>query len=227
MSLINDALKRAGEQAPPPRAAGPEFRPVANAPARSVLIPGLIGAVLILLIGAGLLFWKSMQPVARPVAVQPPAAAAPSVAAASQVEAKPVVPKVEPPKATVATPTPVVEPTSARVAAVKATSSTEPAPAPSVAVAPAAPATVTRQVSEQSAATPVAATPVPSAPAVPQFPELKLQGILYNRSNPSALINGKTLSVGQKVSGARVTKIERDSVTLEWNGETRQLELSN
>jgi hypothetical protein len=37
------------------------------------------------------------------------------------------------------------------------------------------------------------------------------------------MINAKTISIGDKVADARVMAITRDSVTLQWNGETKVL----
>jgi hypothetical protein len=37
------------------------------------------------------------------------------------------------------------------------------------------------------------------------------------------LINGKTLGVGDEIDGIRVTKIESDRVTVEWNGQVKEL----
>ncbi|MEO6181896.1 MAG: hypothetical protein ABIP71_02075 [Verrucomicrobiota bacterium] len=62
------------------------------------------------------------------------------------------------------------------------------------------------------------AIPAPSSP-----PQLKLQGIFYRLNNSTALINGKTVGVGQIISGVRVLKIDRQSVTLEWSGQTNIL----
>lgn len=79
-----------------------------------------------------------------------------------------------------------------------------PAPAPVVAPAPA---------------------PPPSAkPVVEAWPvELKLMGIFFSKTNPRALINGKTLSEGDEINGIRVTKIEHDQVTVEWRGQVKEL----
>ena len=57
------------------------------------------------------------------------------------------------------------------------------------------------------------------------FPELKLQGIFYRLSNPSALISGKNVRVGDLVQGVKVIAIERASVTLEFKGERREMTL--
>ncbi len=72
------------------------------------------------------------------------------------------------------------------------------------------------------------ATSVPATavePAKPSFPPVRLQGIFYRPKNPSVMINSKTLLVGEKVAKVKVLAITRDSVTLEWNGETKVLTL--
>ena len=56
-------------------------------------------------------------------------------------------------------------------------------------------------------------------------PGMKLQGIFYRVSNPTALISGKTVAVGDKVEGAQVVKIGREEVTLQRAGETIVLTL--
>jgi hypothetical protein len=81
-----------------------------------------------------------------------------------------------------------------------------PAPAPAPVVAPAP------------------APPPPAKPVVEAWPvELKLMGILFNQTNPRALINGKTLHEGDEIDGIRVTKIEHDQVTVEWHGQVKEL----
>jgi hypothetical protein len=44
---------------------------------------------------------------------------------------------------------------------------------------------------------------------------LRIQGIFYRPNSPSAIINGQTVVVGDKVGSARVIAIERQSVTIE------------
>ena len=61
--------------------------------------------------------------------------------------------------------------------------------------------------------------------AVPTPPPLKLQGIIYRIKNATAMINGKSLMVGENISGARVTKIGKEEVTLERDGQTLVLKL--
>jgi len=88
--------------------------------------------------------------------------------------------------------------------------------------------------SESTVAAPaVAPVPQPEPPitnavaAVPvsEFPTLKLQGIIWSPSRPSAVVNGKSVFVGEKVERAVVTVIEQDSVKVTWNGEERVLTL--
>jgi hypothetical protein len=58
-----------------------------------------------------------------------------------------------------------------------------------------------------------------------KFPTLKLQGIYYRMSNPTVLINGQTLTVGDSIEGARIVKIERQGVVLEMGGQKKELTL--
>jgi len=79
----------------------------------------------------------------------------------------------------------------------------------------------------------VAAIPAPTPqpvvakpePAKPVFPELKLQGIFYRLTNPTALISSKNVHVGDMIQGVKVTAIERTSVTLEYKNERKTLTL--
>ena len=99
-------------------------------------------------------------------------------------------------------------PVSAKEAQVETTS--EPTVAAVVAPAPKPEPLITNAV----AAVPAAA-----------FPTLKLQGVIWSPSRPSAVINGKSVFVGEKVERALVTAIEQDSVKVTLNGEERVLTL--
>ncbi|MEW6157149.1 MAG: HDOD domain-containing protein [Verrucomicrobiota bacterium] len=50
------------------------------------------------------------------------------------------------------------------------------------------------------------------------FPKLKLHGIIFRGASSSALINGKSLQAGQEIDGVRILEIARQSVTIEWAG---------
>jgi len=75
--------------------------------------------------------------------------------------------------------------------------------------------------------TPTVPPPAPAPPAKPAeapWPaELKLMGIFFNKTNPHALINGKTVAPGDSINGIRVATIESDRVTVEWNGRVKQI----
>ena len=53
----------------------------------------------------------------------------------------------------------------------------------------------------------------------------RLQGIFYRPSNPSAVINTRTVFVGDRIANAKVKAIDHQSVTLDIAGETRVLTL--
>ena len=71
------------------------------------------------------------------------------------------------------------------------------------------------------------ATAAPPAPLLGTngFPILKVQGIFFRAKNPAAVINTKTVFVGDQVSNARVVAITTDSVTVEFNGNRKVLTL--
>lgn len=77
-----------------------------------------------------------------------------------------------------------------------------------------------------------AAAPAPTVPAAPveepakpAAPSFRLQGIFYRPSNPSAVVNNKTVFLGDSVGNSRVKAIDRQSVTLERDGATQVLTL--
>jgi hypothetical protein len=80
--------------------------------------------------------------------------------------------------------------------------------APSTAVAPVAPPP---PVAPAAPVTPVA----PAAPPpLPANLKLVLQGILYSRTAPSAIINGKTVHPGDELEQCHIKTIDPDGVTL-------------
>jgi len=54
----------------------------------------------------------------------------------------------------------------------------------------------------------------------------RLGGILIGNGAPTAVINGKIVSAGDIVDGARVKEIMKDSVILEINGETKTVSIA-
>jgi hypothetical protein len=246
MSLINDALKRANEAQKNRPTAGPLGAPLqpADAPPRrsaggggtnwsAVLIPVIVVVLLALsfwFIRGGLQNKPAEQPIVAVTAPRPQ----PAVLPVPTVTAAPVAPapapvahkEPEPPRTYVSKtgikvstevvtreiPEPVFTPTTVKieVPAPAPVESPEMKPEPTVATIPAP----TPQ--------PVVAKPEPVKPV---FPELKLQGIFYRLTNPTALISSKNVHVGDMVQGVKVTAIERSSVTLEFKNERKTLTL--
>jgi hypothetical protein len=229
MSLINDALRRASQQkpaSPPPSHGGVPLQPVdyrkSPSPWRSLLlIP-----VLIILCGlSGWFFWSASKTTAKGVA--------PGDALANQA----------PPEFTLATQgsdrlianaagkktqAPIQVNTNLVIhtnVIVQAPSTALVAP-PAVTTAPVTPVlagTVTEMVAAEKTKLAPADTRTLESPAA--FPKLKLQGIYFRRTNPSVLINGRTLFVGDRVDGARVVTVDRQTVTMEFSGQTNLLTL--
>lgn len=81
------------------------------------------------------------------------------------------------------------------------------------------------QVSAPAAVNPTPAVGTASAPvavaATASGP--KLQGIFYNANNPSAIINGKSMKVGDEANGIKVVSITQKSVLVQAGGQQREL----
>ena len=110
------------------------------------------------------------------------------------------------------------EPTPAAVAASPA-DSTPTQPSKPLAAAPLAP------VPDSAATATTNPAPVVEPPPPPP-PPLKLQGVVYNPQRPSALINGHTVFIGDRVRECRVVAITTGTVTLVGAGQTNVLSLS-
>ena len=66
---------------------------------------------------------------------------------------------------------------------------------------------------------------VPAAPVEKAEPEFRLNGIIYSVVRPSAIVNHRTVSVGDHVDGATVVWITPTSVTLQIKGQSKTYEL--
>jgi hypothetical protein len=102
------------------------------------------------------------------------------------------------------------------------------APAAVQPVAAAAPEPAPAQVVSQTVPPPVAAPPPAPAPAATPAEQawpadLKVMGIFFSKSNPRALISGRTVGPGDQIDGIRVTGIATDRVWVEWNGQVKEL----
>ncbi len=216
MSLINDALKRAKQaqqQRPQSAAPGPQLRPVE---ARQSVTGRKMSPVvwilwLFLFLGiAGFMIWRSFnrknsgQTTTATVAKPSPAPLTLASKPASTVTA-------------VAVPTAKVQIQPAPRPAIE---TVIPAPAPTVAPI----STVSTQPVIASASPTHAPIITPPAPP-PQLAWPKLQGIFYRPDRPAALINGKTVLVGDQIGEFRVMRIEQGSATLVCAGQTNVLKL--
>jgi hypothetical protein len=113
------------------------------------------------------------------------------------------------------------------------TSITTPAPEPvgplgTVISQPSDPAPVT-EPSESITPEPPGPEPAPAVVATPQPPPKpappRLQGIIFSPVRPSAVINGKTLFLGDRFGDQRVLAIDKESATLVGGGQTNVLTL--
>jgi hypothetical protein len=120
----------------------------------------------------------------------------------------------------------VVKPAPALAA--KAAVSPGPPPKPVPAPAPIASTPVVPRPAPVAAPPAKPPEPVPAAPAVetPWPTPLTLQAIIYSKTHPTALINGQPVGPGDTVAGVVVAKIERTSVTLQWNGHSKEFFLN-
>ena len=57
------------------------------------------------------------------------------------------------------------------------------------------------------------------------MPVPKLQGIFFRLKRPTALLDGRIVSLGDDINGYRVTRIDRDTVKLAAGGRTNTLSL--
>lgn len=219
MSLINDALKRAkaAQQNAPREAPELQFRPTetdnlsreAGKGSLGVLLPVALAVMALLL---AFLVWQRIQDhrnqIPREITVRavkpglapaPPAQPLPQAAAP---RAQPTAPAAQPPPPS----TPA---------------STQDAQLPRAVGAPAA--TIPAVGGGESASTNLAPAPPVTAPQKPALP--KLQGVVWNPSRPSALINGQVVFVGDRIGDYKVLRITASGVTLAVDGKALVLTL--
>ena len=198
MSLINDALKRA-TQAQPSTKPAPELEsamePVPQH--RAVGIPGYFTPVLLLIISGSCWFLVQGFNTSQPASL---------AKLTSALSPDPIVAQARelgmdlPPHEGSDLPVP-----QNREFALNDAPTPAPARVETAAVA------VTAEVPVEAEAQPAA--------------NFKLQGIFYRPSSPSAVVNARTVFIGDSVGSAKVRAIDERSVTLDIAGETRVLTL--
>ncbi len=144
---------------------------------------------------------------------EPVRALAPTSARAPAVVSPAPAPEPAPTAAPEAAPAMVVSEEAPSMEAITIPESAPSPPEPEPTVAPAPQVTATNP-------------PLPAlAPEEKPLPVLRLSGIIYTADRPVAIVNGQTVCVGSRVSGATVIGIDRTQVTLQINGQRTTYEL--
>jgi hypothetical protein len=242
MSLINDALKRARDAERQKGAAPPKvpLQPVDYAGRRPPASQWLVLVLILLALGFSVLSFLKWSGEKPPTAQAPLRTNAPVKAPVVSLPTAPTnaaAPRPQPRHPVVQVNTNVLARTEGRPSNA-ATSAQSPSPEPRSASgadpAEAAPTPSAGTSSPTNTAAAVAApaltnasgTATNAASADPDRPpELRLQSIIYRLRNPSAVINGAMLQVGDSIAGGRVTEIQRHAVTVRWKETNLVLEL--
>ena len=234
MSLISDALKRAKDaqhQTSVSDLPGLQLRPADPSPGVRFGIGFGVPIVLCLIALVGLFFtWQRAQRVH--LAQGASRTDAPAAAAVKPHPANALSPAA-PPTAPAAKPSAVPE---------KTADTPPPAPvaSPPTNAAPPAPANPAPQPDSKSALSSLAAAPLPpgqpaaageptnsvAPPPPPESAPLRLQGIFFNPSRPSAMIGGKMLFIGDRLGDLRLAAVTQNSATLIGPAQTNVLSLA-
>ncbi len=247
MSKINDALKRAQKKSPS-AVAGPQLRPVEPSQLANRTLSLMVPVLLIFAVAIGAFFlWEAFQnparnpqqvrakmvapenPIPQPQIVeQPVQKVAPQPI--QKIAQQPIQKVVQQPVQKVVQPTvqkivqqPVQKVVQQPVRPVLMAAVS--IPKPKVAAPKPAPVSAPAQ-SPVTASAPIPA-PEPAPIVVPPPPSpVRLQAIFYSPGHSTAIINGKTLSVGETLKEYRVIAITPSSATLISTTVTNVLKLS-
>jgi len=185
-------------------------------------MPGV--ALMILVMGGSLIFLALQKGTSAPQVV--------NATAARQPLPQTQFPAAEPPPQTSVADAPAAKPPTAAPAAFGSRPPSPPpntpthseASQPSAPATPPLPAAASVAPADSSTAanadTTAIAPPDPAKPATP-----KLQGIFYNPSRPSAVVNGRSVSIGSTVGEFRVLAITPEFVTISSGSQTNVLSL--
>jgi cytoskeletal protein RodZ len=207
MSLINDALKRAKQvqQEQPARTEpGLQLRPLEARPVERNSLALALPAIALIILGLGcFVVWKALTHKSEKPDQTASLSPVEQISASTSIES-----------ASTSSSQPAAAATLSTVQ--HASSSTVATPPPSTQSVPVRIETPTAEVSAgtQAVVEVAAAKPVP-----------KLQGIFYNPTRPTAIVSGKSVSVGDKVGELRVAAIDQESITLAGGGQTNVLTL--
>ena len=239
MSLINDALKRASEQKAqqsPPAEVSAELQSIDTTNDQARLWP--IGLFAVCLVGSlwfGWMWWhgegtQSAEAISEDTTEV--AARSPSgISESSNADQEPAAPTDS---SYVTQELPRVERKSKTTTPALAAALPAPpvVPPPAIASVPWSPPMVPPTAAPKPAKVPSRETPNPgpiarttpaTAPAPTSFPSLTLQGIYYRPTRPAAVINARTVYVGDRVNNTKILAIDRHEVTVQWNNQVRVL----
>jgi hypothetical protein len=217
MSLIDDALKRAEAAGPVSTGRSPAWTPT-HLPERRTSPKRFAAPLIIALIVLGAAAWVLVHrhPPVSSAPVTLPKAEAPATVSAAESG------RIEGPEVIV--PPPVMPPAAARSHAPAERAGTRPRP---------------RDESKIASETAPESHPTVSGPVLPHPPKvlaegktytgeislpngakIELDGIVFNESNPVALLNGHVVAPGGYVEGMTLSKVEPDRVELQGQGLT-------
>ena len=207
MSLINDALKRA-TQAQPATNPAPELEKVMEPvpPHRAIGIPGYFTPVLLFIVSGACWFLVKGWDANRQNSVARLLTPEPIVAQARELE------EDLPPAEGAELPVPENRQFALNDAPTPTSTAIQTAQPQPTQVAE------SKRVQNDSVLT-------VSAREIPSTSRFKLQGIFYRPSSPSAVINAKTVFIGDTIADAKVKSIDQLSVTLDLGTETKVLTL--
>jgi hypothetical protein len=212
MSLINDALKQKNVSKGGPvgdRSVPNPMQPVMDSPTGSRILPMALVVLGVGALAGGVMFWFKGRPAVM------------ANKTSSSSPAKPVSANL--PKTVGTKATPAQNPLQRAAATLgQVQQRNEEGSAAAAAIAG---TTSTPEASRNIASSPASAVSRPVTASVAANPELKLQAIYFRAKGPTALINNKTVMVGQVVDGAKLLSINRNAVEVELNGTKRTLTL--
>lgn len=77
-----------------------------------------------------------------------------------------------------------------------------------------------------AAAKNVQPSPESIAPQAGTFDSIRIQGIFYRAASPLAIVNGKSVGIGDSFNAFKVVAIDQHSVTLQRDGERKVFKLN-
>ena len=217
MSLINDALRRANKATTEQKTGSRDtviLKPIEYSQDRSLKSLLLVPLLLVgLFVVGGVIFWQFGI---KDRAPDPAAASKQSIPPSqTQKPAQQAITHVAKPPSAKASQAPTKpSPAAPAVTTASIPAAREPAPIVMSPVVNSGPSTTPSAAANLAA--PQVDKPIVKEPA--KWPELELQAIFYRIKNPSVMINGQNLNIGDYIQGVRVHAIDRESATLELDG---------